>query len=31
VRRTVFAAARLVPGGLHTPLALNLLAVATRA
>ncbi len=31
VRRTVFAAARLVPGGLRTPLALNLLAVATRA
>jgi hypothetical protein len=30
VRRAVFAGAR-VPGGVHTPLALNLLAVATRA
>lgn len=31
VRRVIFAAARRVPGGLHTPLALNLQAVATRA
>jgi hypothetical protein len=31
VRRAIFAAARGVPGGLHTPLALNLLAIATRA
>jgi trans-aconitate methyltransferase len=31
VRRTIFAAARGLPGGLHTPLALNLQAVATRA
>jgi SAM-dependent methyltransferase len=30
VRRAIFAAARL-PGGLHTPLGLNLLALATRA
>jgi SAM-dependent methyltransferase len=29
-RRAVFAAARL-PGGVHTPLALNLLAIGTRA
>jgi SAM-dependent methyltransferase len=29
MRRAVFAAARL-PGGLHTPLGLNLLAIATR-
>ena len=29
VRRAIFAAARL-PGGLHTPLGLNLLATATR-
>jgi SAM-dependent methyltransferase len=31
VRRTIFLAARLTPGGLHTPLALNLQAIATRA
>jgi SAM-dependent methyltransferase len=31
VRRAVFLAARGLPGGLHTPLALNLLATATRA
>jgi SAM-dependent methyltransferase len=31
VRRAIFAAARGVPGALHTPLALNLQAVATRA
>jgi SAM-dependent methyltransferase len=31
VRRGVFAAARGLPGALHTPLALNLLATAVRA
>jgi SAM-dependent methyltransferase len=31
VRRAVFFGARVMPGGLHTPLALNLLAIATRA
>lgn len=31
VRRAVFFAARGVPGGLHTPLALNLQAIGTRA
>jgi SAM-dependent methyltransferase len=31
VRRAVFAAARHVPGGLHTPLALNLFAIARRS
>ena len=31
VRRAVFFAACGIPGGLHTPLALNLLAIATRA
>jgi len=31
VRRAIFLAARVVPGALHTPLALNLLAIATRA
>lgn len=30
-RRTVYRAGRFVPGGLHTPLALNLLAYARRA
>ena len=30
VRRTLYHAARLVPGGVHTPLALNLLAYARR-
>jgi SAM-dependent methyltransferase len=30
-RRVVFLASRVVPGGLHTPLALNLQAIATRA
>ena len=29
-RRAIFLAARVVPGALHTPLALNLQAVATR-
>jgi hypothetical protein len=29
-RRTLYRAARLVPGGVHTPLALNLLAYARR-
>ena len=31
VRRAIFLAARITPGALHTPLALNLLAIATRA
>jgi len=31
VRRAIFLAARTIPGGLHTPLALNLQAIATRA
>jgi SAM-dependent methyltransferase len=31
LRRAIFFAARVIPGGLHTPLALNLLATATRA
>jgi SAM-dependent methyltransferase len=31
VRRAVFAAARVLPGGVHTPFALNLQAIATRA
>lgn len=31
VRRAVFLGARRLPGGVHTPLALNLQAIATRA
>jgi SAM-dependent methyltransferase len=31
VRRAIFTAARATPGGLHTPLALNLLGIAIRA
>lgn len=31
VRGAIFCAARVLPGALHTPLALNLMAVATRA
>jgi SAM-dependent methyltransferase len=31
MRRSVFHAARMIPGGLHTPLALNLQAIGTRA
>ena len=31
VRRAVFFGARRIPGGVHTPLALNLQAIATRA
>ena len=31
VRRAVFFGARRMPGGVHTPLALNLQAIATRA
>jgi hypothetical protein len=29
--RAVFLGGRLLPGGLHTPLALNLQALATKA
>ena len=31
MRRAIFFAARVLPGALHTPLALNLQAIATRA